>query len=174
MTQERLEKIATSLYTEVLTDKSYICLNGNNAEGEAQWGFSEDIEKIKEYFLYLNVIYTLMKYKEIKHKEVISENVFMSLFNDLTVNMEDCSLEERKFCELWYKTKNDTGYKALEKNSTKLCDYLKTLGFELSLTLFKNAKEALPTALKIDALEGYNDGMGFSSLLYAFVHDTID
>lgn len=174
MTEEKFEELLNSLHTEYLTTKSYICLTGSAVDGTAEWGFSEDIEKIKEYFLNITVLCSLIRYKEFKHKEVIGKDFCLSLLLNKPINMNELTLEEKEFYKLWSKTKNDSGYKALKKNSEKLCSYLYTLGYDVNLRLYKDMKAALPDALEFEAREGYDDGMGFGSILYALVNDLID
>ena len=144
MEQKEFEKLISITSTETITDNSYIALRIDELDTPVGiWGWSEKLENIRDHFLYVFILATMLMYNEKKNINKVSNEFIMSVYNDEIMDAYEVSDEEEKFFMLWNNLTECTNYKEFKKGSEKLCNYLTSLGYVLDFKIYKNPKEAV-------------------------------
>lgn len=171
MEGNELLNLHNRLISEPISKKTYFCLKDDHIEdGYAEWGWSENLDCIRDNFLYVFVLGNMAMYNGKKKINRISNDLIVNLINDEQCNMEKVIEVETKFIILWKDVKDCNDFKRLKEKSKNLCEYLTLLGYELNFGLYKNAKEAVKIAQFLDSY--LPDGEeGFGSFLRQFVEE---
>lgn len=144
MEQKEFMKLISITSTETITDNSYLSLRIDEIDTPVGiWGWSEKLENIRDHFLYVFILGCMVMYNEKRGINKVSNEFLMSVYNDEIMDAYEVSDEEEKFFMLWNNLTECTNYKEFKKGSTKLCDYLTSLGYSLQFKLYKNPKEAV-------------------------------
>lgn len=150
MKQKEFDKLLTSTTTEAITKNSYISLMLDEVDNPVgQWGWSENLGNIRDYFLYVFVLGNMAMYNQTKNINKVSNDFIMSIYDDAIMDPWDVSEVEEKFFMLWNDLTECTNYRRFKKESKELCEYLTSLGYTLKFELYKNPKEAVKEKGKI-------------------------